>query len=79
MSDIFNNLDNELQSDVDKSELSDTLNTTAFDTATHATAGGEGGSSVAGSLDDVVVVSGKSYVIVGNTASLRVGHKASFV
>jgi len=76
MSDIFDSLD-ELRSDISESELSDTLNTTAFDTATHATAGSEG-SSAASSLDNVVV-NGKTYIVVGNTASLRVGHTASFV
>jgi len=76
MSNIFDNLD-ELGSDVSESELSDTLNITAFDTAAHATAGG--GGSVAGSLDDVVIIDGKSYIVVCNTASLGIGHTPSFV
>jgi hypothetical protein len=48
-----------LRSEVSESELSETLNTTAFDTATHATAGDLVDTETAG---DLVEIGGETYL-----------------
>jgi hypothetical protein len=60
----------DLLSEVSESELSETLNTTAFDTATHATPGDLPNTETAG---DFVEIKGKPYVSVHRTANLRAG------
>jgi len=60
----------DLCSEVSKSELSETLNTTAFDTATHATAGDLPNTETAGNF---VEIKGKTCVSVQRTANLRAG------
>lgn len=58
MSHALNSLD-ELRSKVSESELSSALNTTAFDTLTHATRAEEPEVST---IDEVVVINGKTYL-----------------
>jgi hypothetical protein len=66
----------DLRSEVSESELSETLNTTAFDTATHATAGDLPDTETAG---DLVEIKGKTYVSVNRTANLRPGSTPSWI
>lgn len=66
----------DLRSEVSESELSEPLNTTAFDTATHATAGDllEGQNP-----GDFVELNGKTYITVSRIANHRAGSLPSWI
>jgi hypothetical protein len=66
----------DLRSEVSQSELSEILNTTAFDTATHATAGDL---PEAANTGDLIDIRGKTYISVDRTANLRPGCTASWI
>jgi hypothetical protein len=57
-----------LRSEVSQSELSETLNTTTFDTATHATAGDL---PEAANTGDLIDIRGKPYILMDRIANLR--------
>jgi hypothetical protein len=65
-----------MPSDISESELSDTLNTTAFDTATHATTGDLPDLNVAA---DFLEIGGRSYLAINRTANRRPGSKPSWI
>jgi hypothetical protein len=67
---------NEMNSETSESELSDTLNTTAFDTITHATAGTLPNEET---TSDFVEINGKSYLTINRTANQRTGSKPSWI
>jgi hypothetical protein len=67
---------NDLRSEASESELSETLNTTAFNTATHVTASDLPDTENA-HAGDYVEVNGKIYIIVSRTANYRVGSISS--
>lgn len=64
------------RSEIDESELSDPLNTTAFNTETHATAGDVADQAMHG---DFVEIGGKTYISVPRTANTRQGVKSSWI
>jgi hypothetical protein len=65
-----------MNSEASESELSDTLNTTAFDTITHATAGTLPNEET---TSDFVEINGKSYLTINRTANQRTGSKPSWI
>jgi hypothetical protein len=65
---------NDIHSEASESELSDTLNTSAFDTHTHVTTGNLPNAETGG---DLVEVNGKSYISVNYTANQRADYKPS--
>jgi hypothetical protein len=70
MSSILNSFD-ELRPEVSDSELSSTLNTTAFNTASQATTGV---STVAtAQSSDIIRIDGRSYIQVNHAANIRAG------
>lgn len=66
----------DLRSEVSQSELSEILNTTAFDTATHATAGDL---PQVANTGDLIDIRGKTYILVDRTANLRPGCTPSWI
>jgi hypothetical protein len=64
------------RSEIDESELSDPLNTTAFNTETHATAGDVADQAMHG---DFVEIGGKTYISVPRTANIRQGVRSSWI
>jgi hypothetical protein len=63
-----------MRTEVSESELSVTLNTIAFDTATHATTGDLPGLDIA---VDFLEVGGRSYLAINRTANQRDGTPGS--
>jgi hypothetical protein len=66
----------DLYSEASESELSETLNTTAFNTATHVTTGDLVDAETAG---DLVEIRGKTYLSVDRTANRRLGIAPSWI
>jgi hypothetical protein len=60
----------DLRSEASESELSEALNATAFDTATHATLGNLPETQIRG---DFVEWNGKTYISVSRSANQRAG------
>jgi hypothetical protein len=67
---------NGMNSEVSESELSNILNTTAFDTIAHATAGALPNEKTA---SDFVEINGRSYLTVSRTANQRTSPKPSWI
>lgn len=65
-----------MSSDISESELSDTLNTTAFDIVIYATAGDLPDLDIAA---DFLEIGGKSYLVINRTANQRPGSKPSWI
>jgi hypothetical protein len=63
-------LNADLRSQLSELKLSEPLNTTAFDTTTHATAGDL---LIKENEDDLVEINGRTYIAVSRTANYRVG------
>jgi hypothetical protein len=64
------------RSEIDESELSDPLNTTAFNTETHATAGNVADQAMHG---DFIKIGEKTYISVPRTANIRQGVKSFWI
>ena len=69
-------LGDDLHSQLSESELSETLNTTAFETTTHATAGDLPNKE---NEDDLVQINGRTYIAVSRTANHRAGSVPSWI
>jgi hypothetical protein len=67
---------NDIYSEISESELSDTLNTSAFNTHTHVTTGDLPDAETGG---DLMEINGKSYILINYTANQRAGCKLSWI